>query len=96
MKLKSELEGSKIQKKEQSNFVISYSQVKDNEKMLKFYTGLQNKKVFELIMSKIKDKIPKLQYYQGEKSLTEKKNNQTSQKKKSGRCLVCHQKIVCF
>ena len=70
--------------------------MKDNEKMLKFYTGLQNKKVFELIMSKIKDKIPKLQCYQGEKSLTEKKKNQTSQKKKSGRCLVCHQKIVCF
>ena len=46
-KLKSELEGSKIQKKEQSNPVLSYSQVGDNDKMLKFYTGLQNKKVFE-------------------------------------------------
>ena len=58
--------------------------MKDNEKMLKFYTGLQNKKVFEWIMNKIKDKIPKLQYYQGEKSFIEK-NYQTSQKKKSGR-----------
>ena len=38
-KLKSELEGSKIQKKEQSNPVLSYSQVEDNDK-----TGLQNKK----------------------------------------------------
>ena len=31
--------------------------------MLKFYPGLQNKKVFECIVIKIKDKIPKLQYY---------------------------------
>ena len=51
-KLKSELEGSKIQKKEQSNPVLSYSQVADNDKMLKFYTRLQNKKVFEWIMNK--------------------------------------------
>ena len=83
-KLKSELEGSKIQKKEQSNPVLSYSQVEDNEKKLKFYTGLQNKKVFEWIMNKIKDKIAKLQYYQGKKSFIEK-NYQTSEKKKSGR-----------
>ena len=83
-KLKSELEGSKIQKKEQSNPVLSYSQVEDNEKKLKFYTGLQNKKVFEWIMNKIKDKIAKLQYYQGKKSFIEK-NYQTSQKKNSGR-----------
>ena len=83
-KLKSELEGSKIQKKEQSNPVLSYSQVEDNEKKLKFYTGLQNKKVFEWIMNKIKDKIAKLQYYQGKQSFTEK-NYQTSQTKKSGR-----------
>ena len=59
-KLKSELEGSKIQKKEQSNPVLSYSQVEDNDKML--YTGMQNKNVFEWIMNKIKDKIQKLQY----------------------------------
>ena len=42
-KLKGEFEGSKIQKKEQSNSFLSYSQVKDNEKMLKFYTKVQNK-----------------------------------------------------
>ena len=59
-KLKSELEGSKIQKQEQSNPVLSYSQVEDNDKML--YTGMQNKNVFEWIMNKIKDKIQKLQY----------------------------------
>ena len=58
--------------------------MKDNEKMLKFYTGLQNKKVFEWIMNKIKDKIPKLQYYLGEKSFIEK-NYHTSQNKKSGK-----------
>ena len=52
--------------------------------MLKFYTGLQNKKVFEWIMRKIRDKVSKLQYYQGEKSLIEK-YYQTSQKKKFGR-----------
>ena len=46
-KLKSELEGSKMQKKEQSNPVLSYSQVEDNDKMLKCYTGLQNEKLFE-------------------------------------------------
>ena len=40
--------------------------------MLKFYTGLQYKNVFEWIMSKIKDKIPKLQYYQGQKLFIEK------------------------
>ena len=53
--------------------------------MLKFYTGLQNKEVFEWIMNKIKDKIPKLQYdwkiiekkYQ---TLQMKKIDQTSQK----------------
>ena len=45
-KLKSELERCKIQKKEQNNLVLSYSQAKDNVKMLKFYSGLQNKKVF--------------------------------------------------
>ena len=66
-KLKSELEGSKIQKKEQSNPLLSYSQVEDNDKMLKFYTGLQNEKVFEWMMNKIKYKIAKLQYYQGKK-----------------------------
>ena len=75
--IKSEFEGSKIQKKGQSNSVLSYSQVKDNDKMLKFYTGLQHKKVFEWIMNKINYKIPKLQYYQGEKSSIEK-NYQTS------------------
>ena len=83
-KLKSELEGSKIQKQEQSNPVLSYSQVEDNDKMLKFYTGLQNKKVFERTMNKIKDKIAKLQYYQGKKSFLEKKY-QTFQRKKFGR-----------
>ena len=67
-KLRSEVEGSRIQKKEKSNSVLSYSQVKDNDKMLKFYTGLQTKKLFEWIMNKIKEKIPKLQYYQGGKS----------------------------
>ena len=96
-KLKNELEESKIQKKEQSNSVLSCSQVKGNDKILKFYTGLQNKKVFEWTMYKIKDKVPKLQYYQGEKSFT-KKNYQTSQKKKKnlGESLVCQQKIVLF
>ena len=52
--------------------------------MLKFYTRLQNKKVFEWIMNKIKNKIPKLQYYRKEKSFNEK-NYQTLQKKKCGR-----------
>ena len=52
--------------------------------MLKFYAGMQNKKVFEWIMNKIKDKIPKLQYHQGKKSFIEK-NYQISQKGKSGR-----------
>ena len=66
-KLNSELEGSKIQKKEQSNPLLSYSEVEDNDKMLKFYTGLQNEKVFEWMMNKIKYKIAKLQYYQGKK-----------------------------
>ena len=52
--------------------------------MLKFYTGLQNKEAFEWMINKIRDKIPKLKYYQGKKSFIEK-NYQTSQKKKSGR-----------
>ena len=94
-KLKSELEGSKMQKKEQNNSVLSYSQVKDNDKMLKFYTGLQNKKVFEWIMNKIQDKIPKLQYYQGEKSSL-KKIIKLLKRKNLGESLVCHQKIVYF
>ena len=93
-KLKSEL-GSKMQKKEQNNSVLSYSQVKDNDKMLKFYTGLQNKKVFEWIMNKIQDKIPKLQYYQGEKSSL-KKIIKLLKRKNLGESLVCHQKIVYF
>ena len=42
-----------------------------------------------------KDKIPKLQYYQREKSFIEK-NYQTSQKKNLGKSLVCHQKSVYF
>ena len=58
-KLNSELEGSKIQKKEQSNPLLSYSEVEDNDKMIKFYTGLQNEKVFEWMMNKIKYKIKK-------------------------------------
>ena len=33
-KLKNESEGSKIQKKEQSNSVLSYNQVKDNDKII--------------------------------------------------------------
>ena len=53
--------------------------MKDNDKMLKFYTRLQNKKVFEWIMNKIKNKIPKLQYYQREKSFSEI-NYQTGRK----------------
>ena len=68
VKIKSELERSNILKKEQNNSLLSYGQVKDNDKMLKLYTRLQNKKVFEWIINKIKDKIPKLQYYQGGKS----------------------------
>ena len=55
-----------------------------NDKMLKLYTGLQNKKTIKWIINKIKDKIAKLQYYQGKKSFIEK-NYQTSEKKKSGR-----------
>ena len=39
-KLKSELEGSKRWNNEQSNCVLSYTQVKDNDKLLKFYTWL--------------------------------------------------------
>ena len=46
-KFKSALEGSKIQNNEQSNSVLSYSQVKDNDKMLTFYTGLQKKKYLD-------------------------------------------------
>ena len=42
-----------------------------------------------------KDKIPKLQYYPGEKSFIEK-NYQTSQKENLGKSLVCHQKSVYF
>ena len=60
--------------------------MRDNDKILKFYAGLQNKLVFEWIMNKIKNKILKLPYYQGEKSFSEK-NYQTSQRKKSGRKL---------
>ena len=47
--------------------------MEDNDKMLKFFTGLQNKIGFEWIMNKIKDKIAKLQYYQGKKSFIEKR-----------------------
>ena len=94
-KLKSELEGSKIQKKEQSNPVLSYSQVEGNDKILKFYTGLQNEKVFEWIMNKIKDKIVKLQYYQGKQSFIEK-IIKFLKRKNLGKSLVCQQKIVCF
>ena len=92
--IKSELEGSKIQKKEQSNHVLSYRQVEDNDKMLKFYTGLQNKKVFEWIMNRIKAKLAKLQYYQGKKSL--KKIIKLLKRKNLGESLVCRQKIVYF
>ena len=63
--------------------------------MLKFYTRLQNKKVFEWIMNKIKNKIPKLQYYRKEKSFNEK-NYQTLQRRSVGESLVCHQKIAYF
>ena len=39
-KLKTELEGSKIWKKNNKTIQYFHSQVKDNDKMLKFYTGL--------------------------------------------------------
>ena len=68
------------------------------KKVLKFYTGLQNKEVFEWIMNKIKDKILKLQY---DWKIIEKKNQTLQMKKiiklhKKSRRLVCHQKIVYF
>ena len=44
-KLQSQLEGSNVQKKKQSNSALSYSQVKDDDKMLNFYTKLQNKNI---------------------------------------------------
>ena len=61
--MKKELGGYKKQKKGQLTDVFSYSpysQVKLKYKMLKFYVGLQNRKVFEWIMCRIKGKIPKL------------------------------------
>ena len=57
--------------------------------MLKLQTGLKNKKVFEWIMNKIRDKTPKLYYHRG-KSLSEKKKYQTSQKRKSEESMVYH------
>ena len=68
------------------------------KKVLKFYTGLQNKGVFEWIMNKIKDKILKLQY---DWKIIEKKYQTLQMKKiiklhKKSRRLVCHQKIVYF
>ena len=49
-------------------------------------------------MNKIKDKIPKLQYYRREKSFIEKKLSNFSKKKKKnlGEGLVCQQKIIYF
>ena len=68
------------------------------KKVLKFYTGLQNKEVFEWIMNKIKDKILKLQY---DWKIIEKKYQTLQMKKiiklhKKSRRLVCHQKIIYF
>ena len=34
----------------------SYNDIKDNDKFVRFYTGCQNKKVFNCIVNKIKGK----------------------------------------
>ena len=59
---------------------FSIQEFKDSERLVKFYTGLQNHGVFLWIYNRIHKKAEKLQYFRRDSSFTSK-NYQTSKNK---------------
>ena len=59
---------------------FSIQEFKDSERLVKFYTGLQNHGVFMWIYNRIHKKAEKLQYFRRDSSFTSK-NYQTSKNK---------------
>ena len=67
-----------MQTRKRSRFSIQ--DFKDSERLVKFYTGLQNHGVFMWIYNRIHKKAEKLQYFRRDSSFTSK-NYQTSKNK---------------
>ena len=59
---------------------FSIQEFKDSERLVKFYTGLQNHGVFMWIYNRIHKKAEKLQYFRRDSYFTSK-NYQTSKNK---------------
>ena len=64
---------------------FSIQEVKDSNRLVKFYTGLQNHGVFMWIYHRIQKKAKKLQYFRGDSSFTSKNYQTSENKKKSGK-----------
>ena len=64
---------------------FSIQEVKDSNRLVKFYTGLLNHGVFMWIYNRIQKKAKKLQYFRGDSSFTSKNYQTSENKKKSGK-----------
>ena len=62
-----------------------FSQIKNDEKCVHFYTSCQNSGIFDWIVSKIKGKALKLHYFRGEKSFATKNYQQSQNHRKGGK-----------
>lgn len=65
-----------------------YSQIKNDEKCVRFYTGCQNSGIFDWIVSKIKGKALKLHYFRGENSFATKNYQHSQNHRKGGKKMV--------
>ena len=66
--------------KEKNPFKIE--DIQDNDKMVKFYTGLQNFLVVQWLYSRLKEKVPTLQYFTGSTSFSTKNYQECKSKRK--------------
>ena len=62
----------------------SYNDIKDNDKFVRFYTGCQNKKVFNCIVNKIKGKAQNSITLEGKETPRNTKKHQENRKHKKG------------
>ena len=60
-------------------------EIKNSDKLVKLHTGLQSSAVFNWLLSNLKEKAEKLQYFKGKKSLSSKKYQKVREYKKTGK-----------
>ena len=71
-----------------------YSQIKNDEKCVRFHTGCQNSGIFDWIVSKIKGKALKLHYFRGENSFATKNYQHSQNHRKGGKNGVRHRGFI--